>query len=158
MIRKIEGRIEQRMHRITDDLVHHPTVLDDQRRNAFEVVIQHIDKRLGIGPVGQRGKSLHVGEQRRHLPALARELDQRRMLHDAPDNGRGQVLLETLANQRFAPLGHRKGCDGRNRKHRSSGQRRRQRINQAINQHRTRNRTRPADEDDGREPNRAQHR
>jgi hypothetical protein len=56
---EVDWRIEQRMNCIADDLVHHAAMRDDDRREAFEVAVEHGDQALGVR---HGGEAFHVGE------------------------------------------------------------------------------------------------
>jgi hypothetical protein len=85
----------------------------------------------------------HVGEKRRDLAGFATELEQVGLLDDPlHDRGR-EMLLETVAHQNLAAVGHRERRDDRDDEDDGGGKGRDQRIDQPISQNGSNDGARP---------------
>ena len=145
MTAEVEGRIEKRMNGIADDLVDHSTMLHDDRRHPFNVLVKHGDQLLGTRPMRHGGKILDVGEQRGDFAVLAAELQQVRILGDSLHDFGRQMLRETAPDARFAPADHRVRADGGRHEDDKATERRHQRIDQAIRGQRDQDCPRPGE-------------
>ena len=63
---------EDRHDLVADIFVDVAVVLGDEVGQALEVVVEHLDHRLGIARFGERGVAADVGEEDRHLRAARR--------------------------------------------------------------------------------------
>ena len=98
MVGIVQRRAEQRHHHVADEFIDRSLVLEHDFDHAREVLIELADQFLGVSLLGHRGESADVGEQNRHLPALAPQLRPVGMCHqlrvDVPRHVSAEQLLD----------------------------------------------------------------
>ena len=132
MLSLVERRVEERMHRVADQLVDHAAMLDDDGRDAFEVAVQDRHQLLRSKPIGHRREPFDVGEQRGDLPPLAGKLQDVRVGDDQFHHLRRKVLRETLPHPRLALLRDGEVEQLDHAEYRERHHRRQQRIDQKL--------------------------
>jgi hypothetical protein len=130
MLGQLERCIEDRVHRIADDLIDHAAASGNDAGDEIEIRIEKRNEVAGIRPLAHCGKALDVGEHRGDVAKLALQPQPFRLGSDPADNLRHEVLLEARTQQARAPLLLCESCVRRSGKGQQHNRRRSRRIGQ----------------------------
>jgi hypothetical protein len=111
-----QGGAEEHQDRVADELVDQAAVLQDHRRHAAQVPVEHGDHHLRAQRLGQRREAAQVRHQDRHRPQLAAQAQGVRVAQEPLGHLGAHVAAERLADEvAVAPgpghVGHRPGED-----------------------------------------------
>ena len=82
-----------------------PPEVEDDVRHLREIGVEQADEVLGREPLGDRGEAGDVGEEGRDLPPLAAQPEEGRVVEDAVDDLRAQIMAEgALDEAALAPF------------------------------------------------------